>query len=82
MASWSTRARRYVRIGGTAPAARNVISGNNFAGIAFGCNSSGGGTGHMIQGNLIGTDATGAAAPPDNSPEGASESISATASPT
>ncbi len=59
-----------VRVGGTTPAARNVISGNNFAGIAFGCNSSGGGTGHMIQGNLIGTDATGAAAPPDNSPGG------------
>jgi hypothetical protein len=59
-----------VRVGGTAPAARNVISGNNFAGIAFGCNSSGGGTGHLIQGNLIGPDATGAAAPPDNSPGG------------
>ena len=57
-----------VRIGGTSPSARNVISGNNFAAIAFGCNSSAGGTGHVIQGNLIGTDATGAAAPPDNSP--------------
>jgi hypothetical protein len=61
------------RIGGSAPAARNVISGNNFAGIAFGCNFAGG-SGHLIQGNLIGPDATGAAAPPENSP-GASSGI-------
>jgi hypothetical protein len=57
-----------VRIGGTTPAARNLISGNNYAGIAFGCDSSSGGSGHLIQGNLIGPDATGAAAPPRNSP--------------
>ena len=57
-----------VRIGGSTPAARNVISGDNSAGIAFGCDFGAGGTGHVIQGNLIGPDATGAAAPPDNSP--------------
>jgi hypothetical protein len=45
-----------VRIGGAAPAARNVISGNRFAGIAV----YGTGTNTVIQGNLIGTDATGA----------------------
>jgi hypothetical protein len=55
-----------VRIGGSTPAARNVISGNASTQIAFGCNSSAGGTGHLIQGNLIGPDATGAAVPPHN----------------
>jgi hypothetical protein len=55
-----------VRIGGTAPAVRNVISGNASTQIAFGCISSAGGSGHLIQGNLIGPDATGAAAPPHN----------------
>jgi len=55
-----------VRIGGTTPAARNVISGNSSTQIAFGCNNSAGGTGHLIQGNLIGPDATGAAKPPFN----------------
>jgi uncharacterized repeat protein (TIGR01451 family) len=45
-----------VRIGGAAPAARNVISGNRLAGI--GVNDAG--TNTVIQGNLIGTDVTGA----------------------
>ncbi|MBI4660705.1 MAG: hypothetical protein HY735_17855 [Verrucomicrobia bacterium] len=43
-------------IGGTTPAARNVISGNAFNGLVLG------GTGNLVQGNLIGTDATGTAA--------------------
>jgi photosystem II stability/assembly factor-like uncharacterized protein len=40
-------------IGGTTAAARNVISGNASAGIYLG------GTNNLIQGNFIGTDATG-----------------------
>ena len=55
-----------VRIGGSTPAARNVISGNTSTQIAVGCISNAGGSGHLIQGNLIGPDATGAAAPPAN----------------
>ena len=55
-----------VRIGGTTPAARNIISGNSSTQIAVGCEASAGGSGHLIQGNLIGPDATGAAAPPHN----------------
>jgi hypothetical protein len=53
-----------VTIGGTAAAARNVISGN-VAGIGIGNNFDQGGSGHHIQGNFIGTDATGAAALPN-----------------
>ena len=49
------------RIGGTAPAARNVISGNTSDGIAFGVMGGGGST-HLVQGNLIGTNAAGTAA--------------------
>jgi hypothetical protein len=49
-----------LRIGGVLPAERNVVSGNAY-GIGFGCTSSNGGTGHLIEGNFIGTDATGAA---------------------
>lgn len=43
-------------IGGTTPAARNVISGNNSAGILI---VLGGARDNRIQGNLIGTDVTG-----------------------
>lgn len=43
------------RIGGATPAARNLISGNHFAGISA-RNSS---ETNLIQGNLIGTDITG-----------------------
>jgi len=41
-------------IGGTTPAARNVISGNNAFGIKFD-----GSNGNLVEGNLVGTDATG-----------------------
>jgi len=45
-------------IGGTTPQARNVISGNS--GFGIGINSDGiTVTGHLIQGNYIGTDVTG-----------------------
>ena len=49
-----------ITIGGTAPAARNLISGNGGAGILWGLSGSGG-TGHHFQGNLVGPDATGGA---------------------
>src|SRR5262249_24105084 len=42
--------------GGAAPADRNLISGNNFGGIAILDASA---TGNVIQGNFIGTDDTG-----------------------
>jgi hypothetical protein len=45
-----------VTIGGTAAGARNVISGNNFAGVYVL-----GGSRSLIQGNYIGTDVTGTA---------------------
>jgi choice-of-anchor C domain-containing protein len=45
-------------IGGTLPAQRNVLSGTTqFEGLAIG-----GGSGHLIQGNFIGTNAAGTAA--------------------
>jgi hypothetical protein len=43
-------------IGGTSPAARNIISGNGGSGI----NLAGGTTGSIIEGNYIGVDVTGA----------------------
>ncbi len=43
-------------IGGTTPAARNIISGNNNEGINI---QNGTPTGNAIRGNFIGTDATG-----------------------
>jgi titin len=43
-------------IGGTGAGARNVISGNNSHGIEI---AGGGASGNMMQGNYIGTDATG-----------------------
>ncbi len=43
-------------VGGTAPGARNVISGNNANGIEI---SDAGTTGNLVQGNFIGTDVAG-----------------------
>jgi titin len=55
-----------VQIGGTASAARNVISGNNDYGGIWSANGS---SGAVIQGNFIGTDATGML-PLGNNPSG------------
>jgi parallel beta-helix repeat protein len=46
-------------IGGTTPAARNVISGNQTAGVHI---TDAGTTGNVVEGNYIGTDVTGSAA--------------------
>jgi hypothetical protein len=51
-----------VQIGGTAPEAGNVISGNCDSGIGGGANL---GSSGFIQGNLIGTDLTGTASIPN-----------------
>ena len=45
-------------VGGTTAAARNVISGNGWSGLTF----DGTGTGNVVQGNYIGTNAAGTAA--------------------
>jgi len=52
-------------IGGTSPAARNVISGNNTTGLAIGSLIGGVTDGVVVQGNYIGTDITGSAAVPN-----------------
>jgi titin len=49
-------------IGGTTPAARNVVSGN-----AIGIQLAGATLGTVVQGNLVGTDVTGAAGIPNES---------------
>lgn len=64
-------ARAPVRIGGLLPEARNVLSGNGFAGVwlLFDNTSSGnngGASGVQVQGNLIGTDASGTVRLPGN----------------
>ena len=46
----------YNLIGGTTPAARNIISGNGQDGVVI---NTGGAKGNKIQGNFIGTDVTG-----------------------
>jgi CSLREA domain-containing protein len=49
-------------IGGTTPAARNVISGNRFAGVRIVGNTASPATGNLVEGNFIGTDTSGKAA--------------------
>ncbi len=49
-------------IGGTAPGARNVISGNSFVGIHVNANNA------LVQGNLIGTTASGSGPLPNGGP--------------
>lgn len=49
-------------IGGTVPGARNVISGNNLAGVFFAGTTT---SGNIVEGNYIGTDITGTRAVPN-----------------
>jgi hypothetical protein len=49
-------------IGGTTPAARNVISGNKLAGVRILGSTAAPATGNLVEGNFIGTDTTGKAA--------------------
>ncbi|MGI0481987.1 choice-of-anchor Q domain-containing protein [Geminocystis sp. CENA526] len=46
-------------IGGATATARNIISGNNFSGIAIFANVASGASNNIVQGNYIGTDVTG-----------------------
>jgi len=50
-------------VGGTAPGAGNVISGNGFEGVSLGSFQT---TANVVQGNFIGTDATGSFAIPND----------------
>ena len=50
------------RVGGTTAAARNVISGNELTGLVIGGSPSEPATGTVVQGNYVGTDASGTAA--------------------
>ena len=52
------------QIGGTSAAARNVVSGNGWSGISL---TGSGSTGNQVQGNYIGTDASGSTAIPNAS---------------
>src|SRR5262245_20734693 len=58
------------RIGGTAPAARNVISGNLNYGISIVNGGGLTGAGNVIQGNFVGTNAAGTAAIPNRAGAG------------
>jgi hypothetical protein len=59
-----------VVVGGTTPGARNVFSGNRFAGVYLVGKAT---TGVKVQGNLIGTDVTGQLADPDGQPNSGDE---------
>ncbi len=49
-------------VGGTTPGARNIISGNRYSGVAI---AFGGTADNVVEGNFIGTDATGAGVLPN-----------------
>jgi CSLREA domain-containing protein len=49
-------------IGGTTPAGRNVISGNQLSGVSFPASFDGVGSGSRVMGNYIGTDRNGTGA--------------------
>jgi hypothetical protein len=51
-------------IGGASPAARNVFSGNNAWGLGAGI--AGSGTGNVVQGNFVGTNAAGTSSIPND----------------
>ena len=48
-----------VTVGGNTPAARNLISNNGVDQIVVGLENGNGGAGHVLAGNLVGTDAAG-----------------------
>jgi hypothetical protein len=55
-----------VTVGGTAASARNLISACAVGGVAFGNDGAAGGSGHLIEGNFIGTNAAGTGALPSD----------------
>lgn len=48
-------------LGGAAPGAGNLISGNDFSGVLISCEGTPGTEGNVVRGNYIGTDAAGLA---------------------